>query len=129
VRDTKQILLISSDEKLNKRIFKYLPRGKYEIMCVDRADEKLSDIAEKEKNDLVIVNAGAPVWKGIKTGLMIRRLSSSPVLILSVYGTRDSQFRILDMNSDDYLSSPVEASYLSLKMERLLSDNSSIIGM
>lgn len=129
MHSNKNILLVSSNPVLNSRIERYLSPEKYQLTYIEMEDDSLKDVLEKNLYDMVIVDSDLPGWQGIKTGVMIRCWSNIPMFILSTCNTLDDEIRMLDLVSEDYLGNPVGMPYLAIKIERLLSADSPLMGI
>ncbi len=61
---------------------------------------------EAERPDLVITDLAMPVMNGVELTQAVRRIATTPIIVLSVRGSDVSKVRALDEGADDYLTKP-----------------------
>lgn len=121
----KKILVISTASTLYDRLGKWLAKFDYQILYSTYKGEKLKSIIDSILPDLIAVDYGIQVISGINLGLSIRQWSPVPLLILSTKNTECNQIRLLDLESSNYLSKPYDMSVVVIRIDTILSENSS----
>jgi two-component system KDP operon response regulator KdpE len=79
-----------------------------------------TQVAAKEKPDLIILDLGLPDGDGISFINNYRSWSTNPVLVLSARIQEHEKVKALDAGADDYLTKPFGAAELMARMRVLL---------
>ncbi|MCB0044373.1 MAG: response regulator transcription factor [Caldilineaceae bacterium] len=102
----KQKILVVDDEPQTRKYIgaNLLARG----FCVLKAEDGRSALKlfEEEIIDLVILDIMMPGMNGFEVCEAIRRISDTPVIILSARGQEKDIVRALNIGADDYLTKP-----------------------
>ncbi len=112
-----QILIIEDDKLLNKMIMQQLKDQGYQVSGVGSLQNAM-DYLKQHEPDLIISDMRLP------DGDCISRLSvlieSSPVIILTAYGTVKNAVEAIQIGATDFLSKPISAEELILTVTRVL---------
>lgn len=122
----KRILIVDDEEDLTWSISKYFTRNddRFETVCVHRGDEAL-EVLESERIDLVISDVRMPGADGMQLLEVVkRRYPGIPVIIISAYGTRETQAEFAANGAAYYLEKPFEIKLLRQMVYRALNLNS-----
>jgi DNA-binding response OmpR family regulator len=117
----KKIAIISSDMALQSQLQSYLSDMGHLIKVVQNYAEELDSVVESFGADLFIVDPEAPEMTGVEIGLHLRRISETPILMLSSFRTAKNQLRLLDSRSRDYLGRPFGFPDLAVRIDQILS--------
>ncbi len=114
----KNILLVDDDKRLRELIKDYLTEKNLKIYLsedYDQAKEILSFVLF----DLVILDRMMPSGDGIELIEFIKKISNSPVIMLTAMGEDKDKIDGLKTGADDYLSKPFEPEELFLRIKKL----------
>jgi two-component system response regulator VanR len=114
-----RILLIEDDEHIAGTVKTFLVEAGYTVdTCADgdEAHAKFYDNAYQ----LVILDIMLPGMSGLELLREFRKLSDTPVLMLTALGGDDDQIRAFDAEADDYVTKPFKIQLLLKRVEALL---------
>jgi two-component system, OmpR family, phosphate regulon response regulator OmpR len=115
----KTILLVDDDQRLRDLLKDYLNEKNFKVFTSQDYSE-----AEEILNffifDLIILDRMMPSGDGINLITHIKKVSNTPVIMLTAMGEDDNKIQGLKKGSDDYLSKPFEPEELYLRIENLL---------
>jgi two-component system KDP operon response regulator KdpE len=123
MKTAKKIAIISSDITLQCQLKSYLSDMGHSIKVVQNYAEELDSVVESFGPDLYIVDPEAPEMTGVEIGLHLRRISATPILMLSSFRTAKNQLRLLDSRSRDFLGRPFGFPDLAVRIDQILSLN------
>jgi DNA-binding response OmpR family regulator len=112
------ILLIDHDPAASELLTAALRVGKFEVRTADGGQAALRSITENAPQ-LIIVDLSASRIDGWQICSAIRRLTTAPLLVLSVLNEPSTVARILDAGVDDYLVKPVPIAVLIAHLRKL----------
>jgi DNA-binding response OmpR family regulator len=75
---------------------------------------------EKEQPDLVLLDINLPGGSGFDVCGAIRRVSTAPIMMLTVRGEEEDLVRALELGADDYLTKPFSPRTLVARVRALL---------
>ena len=116
------ILLADDNEIILKVVSNILESEGYRIDKAKNGMEALR-LALREKPDLIITDFLMPVMDGVT---LIKRLKSQlatryiPIIMLTAKDEEDAEVEVIDAGADDYLTKPVNAQKLLVRIKRLL---------
>tara|TARA_B100000575_G_C22843041_1_gene493956 strand:+ start:41 stop:721 length:681 start_codon:yes stop_codon:yes gene_type:complete len=116
----RNILIVDDDKRLRELLKDYLSEKNLQIhLCEDflHAKELLSFLLF----DLIILDRMMPSGDGIDLIEFIKKLSNTPVIMLTAMGEDQNKIEGLKTGADDYLSKPFEPEELYLRIKNLLS--------
>ncbi len=116
---TKNILIVDDDKRLRGLLKDYLTEKKLEIYLSEDYDEA-KEILSIAIFDLVILDRMMPSGDGIQLVEFIKKLSNTPVIMLTAMGEDKDKIDGLKIGADDYLSKPFEPEELFLRIKKLL---------
>lgn len=101
------ILIIEDDVEINKLLTEFLEgNGYYVVSWYDGLH--ISDILQKNKIDLVLLDIMLPYRSGDSVLANIRKQSTIPVIIISAKGTTQNKVDLLRLGADDYITKPFD---------------------
>ena len=116
---TKNILIVDDDKRLRELLKDYLTEKKLEIYLSADYDEA-KEILSIAIFDLIILDRMMPSGDGIQLIEFIKKLSNTPVIMLTAMGEDKDKIDGLKIGADDYLSKPFEPEELFLRIKKLL---------
>ena len=116
---TKNILIVDDDKRLRELLKDYLTEKKLEIYLSEDYDEA-KEILSIAIFDLIILDRMMPSGDGIQLIEFIKKLSNTPVIMLTAMGEDKDKIDGLKIGADDYLSKPFEPEELFLRIKKLL---------
>lgn len=114
-----KILLIEDDELLGSTLAENLQLEHYEVDWV-KDGQAGSIAAEKKLHDLIVLDLMLPHKNGFEILESLRKLSDTPVLIISARGGSFDKIRGLKLKADDYLTKPFHLEEFLLRISNLL---------
>ncbi len=119
-------ILVVDDDKLIRNLIKdYL---EHEAMEVHEAENGLEAIRvfKEEKIDLVILDIMMPEMDGYETLKEIRKISETPVIMLTAMKEEIDKLHSFDMGVDDYVTKPFSPRELTARVKAVLKRNGKI---
>ena len=113
------ILIVDDDKRLRELLKDYLREKNLEIYLSEDYDEA-KDILSIAIFDLIILDRMMPSGDGIELIEFIKKLSNTPVIMLTAMGDDNHKIDGLKIGADDYLSKPFEPEELFLRIKNLL---------
>jgi len=116
-------ILIVDDDKTNRRVFEaYLDSPTYETLSVASGEEALQACARRVP-DLVLLDVMMPGMSGFEVAERLKsdkRTQNVPIIMVTALGDRESRLTALGTGAEDFLTKPVDASELVVKVRNLL---------
>ncbi|MCC5958533.1 MAG: diguanylate cyclase [Rhodobacteraceae bacterium] len=116
-------ILIVDDLSINRTIL----RAKLQAACYDcvmaSCGEKAISLAQDEHPDLILLDCRLPDIDGVEVCRILRANPATrhiPILLFSATADRAQRLRALQMGADDFLSKPLDESYLMGRIRSLL---------
>ena len=115
----KSILLVDDDQRLRELLKDYLNEQNFQVFTSEDFNEA-REILDFFLFDLIILDRMMPSGDGIDLIQHIKKVSKTPVIMLTAMGENMEKIKGLKTGSDDYLSKPFEPEELYLRIENLL---------
>ena len=115
----KNILIIDDDKRLRELLKDYLKEKNLEIYQSEDYNEA-KEILSIAIFDLIILDRMMPSGDGIELIEFIKKLSNTPVIMLTAMGDDKDRIDGLKIGADDYLTKPFEPEELFLRIKKLL---------
>lgn len=120
VNPSNPAVLVIDDEPQIRRLLRFtLEDAGYTVREAETGQGGLNELA-REGPDAVILDLGLPDLPGLEVLKLLRTWSTTPVLILSVFGQEGSKIAGLDAGADDYLTKPFGGGELLARLRALL---------
>ncbi len=100
-----RILVVDDEPQILRMLRTALISSGYDVVTAANGQEGFAAL-EKTKPDLVITDMSMPVMDGLALTEEIRRVSTVPIIILSVRSTEPVKVDALDAGADDYVTKP-----------------------
>ena len=115
----KNILIVDDDKRLRELLKDYLTEKKFAVFtCEDFLEAK--DILSFLFFDLIILDRMMPSGDGIDLIEFIKKISKSPIIMLTALSEDQNKIDGLKIGADDYLAKPFEPEELFLRIKNLL---------
>jgi two-component system KDP operon response regulator KdpE len=101
----KRILVIDDEFQITRVLKRSLGAHRYDVRTASDGESGL-DLFRDFHPDLVITDLSMPEMSGIELCREIRKISSVPIIVLSVRGEEKSKVEALDAGADDYITKP-----------------------
>ena len=115
----KTILLVDDDQRLRELLKDYLNEKNFQVFTSEDFDQA-REILEFFIFDLIILDRMMPSGDGIDLIQDIKKVSKTPIIMLTAMGENYDKINGLKTGTDDYLSKPFEPEELFLRINNLL---------
>lgn len=127
---TKKIIIVDDEEIILEILANIFEDTEYETVCFDTAKEALNIISESpDEYDLVISDIHMPEMDGYEFCKSVKALDISidiPLIFSSSLTTLEDKIKGYNAGADDYVTKPVIAEDLKLKVGQLLKNKDDI---
>lgn len=113
------ILLIEDNDLLGASLIDNLQMENFTVDWVQDGETGLK-AAMKGVHDLIILDLSLPKLDGFEILSMVRKVHSTPVLILSAKDSVQDKIQGLELKADDYLTKPFHFKELLLRIQSIL---------
>jgi CheY-like chemotaxis protein len=117
------ILVVEDDELIQDMVTLILQNAGYTVVVAGSGADMYERLASTHV-DLIILDLGLPDGDALPHILELRKESNIPVVILTGRQRIDDRLMALGLGADDYLTKPIDARELSLRVGNLLSRSS-----
>jgi two-component system KDP operon response regulator KdpE len=121
------ILVVDDEPQLRRALESVFAQRGYEVRLAESGEEGLTMVAAKVP-DLIVLDLMLPGISGIETARAIRKMTATPILVLSVKGAEEDKIRALDEGADDYLTKPFSTGELLARVRALLRRGAASLG-
>ena len=101
----KRILVVDDERQITRMLRASLQSSGYDVLVADNGVDAYKRF-ETDKPDLIITDLAMPEMNGLELTQAIRRVSQTPIIVLSVRNTDQMKINALDEGADDYLTKP-----------------------
>jgi two-component system, OmpR family, phosphate regulon response regulator OmpR len=115
----KSILLVDDDQRLRELLKDYLAKKNFQVLTSEDFNEA-KEILGFFIFDLIILDRMMPSGDGINLIQDIKKVSKTPIIMLTAMGENNDKIDGLKTGTDDYLSKPFEPEELFLRINNLL---------
>ena len=113
------ILVVDDDDKIRELVKQYLEENQFLVTTANSADDakrKLDII----KFDILILDIMMPGESGLSLTKEIRKVNSTPIILLTAKGEVENRIQGLEFGADDYLGKPFNPKELLLRIKNIL---------
>lgn len=114
------ILLIDDDERLASLLSEYFSRYELELISELHPKQGIEQVQQNGAIDLVVLDIMLPDMDGFDVCRAIRKISDTPILMLSARGEVMDRIVGLEIGADDYLPKPFEPRELVARIHNIL---------
>ncbi len=100
-----RILVVDDEQPLREFVSRNLAARGFQVFKAANGLEAMA-IFQTEALDLIILDLMMPHMDGLETTQRIRRVSTTPIIVLSALDEERDKVTALDMGADDYLTKP-----------------------
>jgi len=113
------ILVADDDDRIRELVKEYLEEKNFIVTtAIDAFDAKKKiDIV---KFDILILDIMMPGKSGLSLTEEIKKINSTPIILLTAKGEPSDRIRGLEIGADDYLTKPFEPKELLLRIQNIL---------
>lgn len=101
----KRILVVDDERQITRMLRASLQSSGYEVLVANNGAEGFTRF-ENDRPDLIITDLAMPEMDGLELTQAVRRVSETPIIVLSVRDTDAMKVKALDEGADDYLTKP-----------------------
>lgn len=118
-----RILMVDDEEKIRRLVRKY---AEFEGYGMEEAGDGMEAIAmvKKQDFDIIILDVMMPELDGFSTCREIRKLTKTPVIMLSARGEEYDRIHGFELGIDDYVVKPFSPKELMLRIKAILARTS-----
>ena len=114
------ILVVDDDDRIRELVKQYLEEEKFLITTAKDAFEAKKKM-EIIKFDILILDIMMPGQSGLSLTKEIKKINSTPIILLTAKGETRDRIEGLELGADDYLGKPFEPKELLLRINNILS--------
>ena len=114
-----KILLVEDEVKLARVVADYLTAAGFDVLKAYTGKEALT-FFRHEKPDLVILDIMLPEMNGLEVARIIRKESSTPIIMLTAKVEESDRVLGLEMGADDYVTKPFSLRELVARVKAVL---------
>ncbi len=114
-----KILLVEDEVKLARVVADYLAAAGFDVLKAYTGKEALA-FFRHEKPDLVILDIMLPELNGLEVARIIRKESSTPIIMLTAKVEESDRVLGLEMGADDYITKPFSLRELVARVKAVL---------
>ena len=113
------ILVVDDDDRIRELVKQYLEENNFLVStAIDAFDAKKKlDII---KFDILILDIMMPGKSGLSLTEEIKKINSTPIILLTAKGETADRIKGLEIGADDYLGKPFEPKELLLRIKNIL---------
>lgn len=115
----KRILVVDDEKQITRVLKTSLQSSGYDVSVADNGFRALEEFGGS-RPDLVITDLAMPLMNGLELTQEIRKVSSTPIIVLSVRNTDSMKVAALDQGADDYLTKPFSMTELLARVRAQL---------
>ena len=114
-----KIMVVDDDTNISELITLYLNKEGYIVKQVADGGEVLDEF-EKFKPDLILLDIMLPNMDGNKICNEIKKISKTPIIMLTAKGEVTDKVLSLDLGADDYMVKPFDTKELIARVKAIL---------
>jgi DNA-binding response OmpR family regulator len=122
----KTILIIEDEQTISRVLAVYLRHEGYEVIQAFDGSEGLAAFSTHKPN-LVLLDVMLPGMDGWSVLKEIRKISSSPVIMLTALGDIDYRLKGLNEGADDYISKPFVGEEVVARVHAVLRRSTNVL--
>jgi len=115
----KTILVVDDEPKIVKLVRDYLERAGFAVRVATDGKIALS-LARTEKPDLMVLDLGLPQLDGLDVIRELRKVSNTPVIMLTARSEESDKLIGLELGADDYITKPFSPKELVARVRVVL---------
>lgn len=116
------VFIVEDNPTIIDAITKELTKWKYEVLSVHNWDH-VSDEIVQVSPDLILFDISLPTFDGFYWINTVRKVSQSPIIVISAANIDDNIMHAIAAGADDYIMKPFSTTVLLAKIQALLRRN------
>ena len=118
-KDKKHILVVDDDDRIRELIKQYLNDNNFVVTtAIDEKEAKKK--IEYFKFDMIVLDVMMPGQNGFDLTNEIKKVLSTPIILLTAKGEVEDRIQGLELGADDYLGKPFEPKELLLRIKNII---------
>ncbi len=117
--DKQKILLVDDDGRIRNLLKLYLEKAGFQVSEAENGLEALLSLQHAQP-DLIVLDIMMPVLDGIETCRQIRKLATTPILLLTARTEVDDKLQGFDCGADDYVEKPFNPQEVVARVRAIL---------
>jgi two-component system KDP operon response regulator KdpE len=109
------VLVIEDDAQIRRFLRASLASQGYRLLEAVTGEEGIR-LAASHRPDLIILDLGLPDMDGLRVARGIRKIATTPIVVLSARGQERDKIDALDAGADDYVTKPFGVGELLARM-------------
>ena len=114
-----RLLVVDDEEKIRSMIKKYAVYEGHEIVEASNGFEAI-EMCQNRSFDLIIMDIMMPELDGFSACKEIRKMSQTPIIVLSARGEEYDKIHGFDVGIDDYVVKPFSVKELMMRIQAIL---------
>ena len=114
-----RLLVVDDEEKIRSMIKKYAVYEGYEIVEASNGFEAI-EMCQNRSFDLIIMDIMMPELDGFSACKEIRKMSQTPIIVLSARGEEYDKIHGFEVGIDDYVVKPFSVKELMMRIQAIL---------
>ena len=119
------ILVVDDDNRIRDLLKEYL-NSKNFIVSTANDSIQAKDKIKFFKFDLIVLDVMMPGQDGYELARDIKKMNSTPIILLTAKGEVENRIKGLELGADDYLGKPFEPKVLLLRIHNIISKSKKI---
>ncbi len=115
----KRVLAVDDEKQITRMLKTALQSSGYTVSTAENGAKALDEFTVS-KPDLIITDLAMPLMNGLELTQQVRKLSLTPIIVLSVRNTDMMKVAALDAGADDYLTKPFSMAELLARVRAQL---------
>lgn len=103
--EAKKILVVDDESQILRVLRMSLKAHRFDVRTASDGEAAI-DLFNDWSPDLVITDLSMPLMNGLELCREIRKISQTPIIVLSVKGEERTKVEALDAGADDYITKP-----------------------
>ena len=113
-----KILVVEDDEKIIRILKIQLEHQQFDITIENDGIEAMNNVDKtRDVYDLVILDLGLPGMSGNRLCKNIRKISETPIIVLSARNSVEEKVELLQNGASDYITKPFDMNELSARIQ------------
>lgn len=117
--EKQKILLVDDDGRIRNLLKIYLEKAGFQVSEAENGLEALLSL-QNSQPDLIVLDIMMPVLDGMETCRQIRKLATTPILLLTARTEVDDKLLGFDCGADDYVEKPFNPQEVVARVRAIL---------
>lgn len=117
--EPRMILIVDDESRMRRFIRMNLELEGYQVIEAENGIRALDQVRQHNP-DLIVMDVMMPEMDGFETLKLLREISTTPVILLTVKSDEDDKIHGLSLGADDYVTKPFSPRELSTRINAVL---------